>query len=296
VDAAEARLMTAALPSEALGGLNGARMSAQEATKLLAPLVGAGLFAAVGGPAVAAVAAGAVVISAGLYTLIRPRAAGVAPARRPLWSETVAGVRFLLASPIVRTPVVMASVAMLASGIGTAAIYSIVDQALHRPPAFVGVLSSVQGAGAIVGGLVVGRLLDRFGETAVAAIGAVTFSLGPCAQAMGTLPSVLAGSAMVGIGLPWTVVAALTAVQRHTPYEMVGRVAGAGNTLVFAPPALGIPLGALLVTVVDYRIPLVVAAAGCAAIAAAVLRTADQLRSAPASAGATSAPASAEAQ
>jgi hypothetical protein len=56
IDAAEARLVTSALPADALGGLNGARMSAQEATKLLAPLIGAGLFASAGGPAVAAVA------------------------------------------------------------------------------------------------------------------------------------------------------------------------------------------------------------------------------------------------
>jgi hypothetical protein len=95
---------------------------------------------------------------------------------------------------------------------------------------------------------------------------------------------VLSGSALVGIGLPWTVVAGLTAVQRHTPHEMVGRVAGASTTLVFAPPAVGIPLGALLVTLADYRIPLVVAASGCAAIAVVVLRAAHRVRSAPASA------------
>lgn len=40
VDAAEARLVTATLPGKALGGLNGNRMSAQESTKLLAPLLG----------------------------------------------------------------------------------------------------------------------------------------------------------------------------------------------------------------------------------------------------------------
>ncbi len=297
VDAAEARLVTAAFPREALGGLNGVRMSAQEATKLLAPLAGAGLFTAVGGPAVAAVAAAALVASAGLYTrvrghtgeLLRTRADELVPAHRPLLWEMVAGVRYLLAKPLVRTPVLVASVAMLASGVGTAAIYSVVDQALHRSPAFVGVLASVQGGGAILGGLLVGRLLDRFRETVVAAVGAVTFSLGPLTQAIGTHPSVLAGSALVGIGLPWTVVAALTAVQRHTPHEMVGRVAGTGTTLVFAPPAVGIPLGAFLVTVLDYRIPLVVAAAGCAVVATVALRTTRLMRSTPARAAATSA-------
>lgn len=231
----------------------------------------------------AAVAACALVISAGLYPLVRPRQVEQAqfrvvapPARRPLWSETAAGVRFLLTSPPVRTPVLIASVAMLASGVGTAAIYAIVDQSLNRPPAFVGVLSSVQGAGAIIGGLAAGRLLERFGETAIAAVGAIIFSLGPMAQAIGVIPSVLAGSALVGIGLPWTVVAALTAIQRHTPHEMVGRVAGAGTTLVFAPPAVGIPVGALLVTVLDYRIPLVIGGVACAATAAALQRASRQ--------------------
>ena len=181
----------------------------------------------------------------------------------------------------------IASVAMLASGVGTAAIYAIVDQSLNRPPAFVGVLSSVQGAGAIIGGLAAGRLLERFGETAIAAVGAIMFSLGPMAQAIGVIPSVLAGSALVGIGLPWTVVAALTAIQRHTPHEMVGRVAGAGTTLVFAPPAVGIPVGALLVTVLDYRIPLVIGGVACAA---------DRGGAAASVTSANSAPSGAEAQ
>jgi MFS family permease len=194
-----------------------------------------------------------------------------------------AGVRYLFATPEIRTPVLIASVAMFASGVGTAALYSVVDQALDRPPAFLGVLASVQGAGAIAGGLVVGRMLDRFGETAVAFIGMATFAIGPMAQALGTLPTALAGSALVGIGLPWTVVAALTAVQRHTPAGMIGCVAGSGTTLVFTPPALGIPLGALAVTLVDYRMPLALTAASCAGVAAATLRAVrrDQRRRAP---------------
>jgi MFS family permease len=55
---------------------------------------------------------------------------------------------------------------------------------------------------------------------------------------------VVAGSVIVGIGLPWTVVAAMTIVQRETPHEMLGRVAASATTLIFAPIAAAIPLGA----------------------------------------------------
>ncbi len=261
VDAGEARLIVAALPADRLGGLNGLRMSAQEATKLLAPLLGAGLFVWAGGPAVAALAAGALVIGAPLYLLVRPdQPARVERTASPMWTEVAEGLRFLSRDPRVRVPVLVASVAMFFAGLGNAAIYSVVDEALRRSPAFVGVLSSIQGAGAIVGGLMSGRLIERRGETALATVGIAVFALGPMAQATGWLPAVLLGSALVGVGLPWTVVAGLTAVQRHTPPLMVGRVAASANTLVFGAPALSIPLGALLVSILDHRIQLVVAA------------------------------------
>jgi MFS family permease len=149
------------------------------------------------------------------------------------------------------------AVAMLLSGLGNAVVYSTVDIGMGRPPAFVGVLSSVQGAGAILGGLLAGRFMQRLGETGFGLLGLAVFALGPLAQATGWLPVVVAGSALVGIGLPWTVVAGFTAVQRFTPADRMGRVAGSAGTAIFAPPALGIPLGALLVSIVDYRVPLV---------------------------------------
>jgi MFS family permease len=280
-DAAEARLIVAAVPSGGLGSLNGLRMSAQEATKLLAPLLGAGLFVWVGGPAVAMLAAGALALAATFYVLVRPHH-DESPARRPspMWTEVVEGVRFLWSHALVRRPVLVAATAMFFAGLGNAAIYSVVDEALGRSPAFVGVLSSIQGAGAIIGGLVSGRLMARRGETTLATVGMAVFALGPIAQVTGWLPAVLAGSALVGVGLPWTVIAGLTAVQRRAPRPMVGRVAASANTLVFGGPALSIPLGALLVSVLDYRIPLAVA--GVAGVTVAVVaRTAPQRDRAP---------------
>jgi Major Facilitator Superfamily. len=296
VDAAEARLVVAAVPRDSLGALNGLRLGAQEATKLVAPLVGAGLFVVAGGAAVAALAAGCLAIGAILYLLVpvrpdearaakprpdetrpdetrpdetRPDEAHAAepradrsPAtdRRRVWTDVVAGLRYVRTQPLVGRPVIVASLAMLGSGIATAGLYGVVAEALQRPPAFLGVLSSIQGGAAIVGGLMVGWLMARFGgEAPVALLGAVAFALGCLAQATGWLPAALLGSALIGFGLPWTVVAALTAVQRHTPAAMLGAVTGSATMLVFAPPALGLPLGAAVVSAVDPRVPLVLA-------------------------------------
>jgi hypothetical protein len=279
VDAAEARLVVAAVPTDGLGGLNGLRMSAQEATKLLAPLLGAGLFVWMGGPAVAMLAATALVLAAALYALVRPsHDEPRAREESPMWTEVAEGVRFLWGHALVRRPVLVGAAAMFFAGLGNASIYSVVDEALGRSPAFVGVLSSIQGAGAIAGGLVCGRLMDRRGETALATLGTAVFALGPVAQVTGWLPAVLAGSALTGVGLPWTVIAGLTAVQRRTPRPMVGRVAASANTLVFGGPALSIPVGALLVSVLDYRIPLAVAAAATITVVAIVRKAAQRDR------------------
>ena len=278
VDAAEARLVVAAVPRDSLGTLNGFRLGTQEATKLVAPLVGAGLFVVAGGAAVAALAAGCLAIGAILY-LVVPGEADRSTGRRRMWTDIRAGLAYVRTQPLVWRPVIVASLAMVGSGIATAGLYGVVAELLHRPPAFLGVLSSIQGGAAIVAGLVVGWLMSRFGgEAPVALLAGVVFALGCLAHATGWLPTALVGSALVGLGLTLTVVAALTAVQRHTPPAMLGTVTGSASMLVFAPPALGLPLGAALVSVVDHRVPLVLATMLAVGVVAQVARRAVRLR------------------
>lgn len=73
---------------------------------------------------------------------------------------------------------------------------------------------------------------------------------------------------MIGAGLPCVLIAAMTAVQRETPGDLLGRVAATANTLLFAPNALALAAGAGLVALVDHRVLLL--AAGTAAAIAAV--------------------------
>ncbi|MDW5325968.1 MFS transporter [Plantactinospora sp. KLBMP9567] len=305
VDAAENALLPAALPPAALGGVNGLRTSAQEGVKLVAPLVGAGLFAWQGGYPVAALTAGALALAAGLYTLLRIRPRLPSPpdrstgsrsgpadpdrppappepaergTRRPGRKRRVpTGVAFLWRDPELRTSVLVGSVTIAMSGLTTAAVYAVVTEDLHQPGAFVGVLSSGQGAGSLLGGLVVGRLLRTRGSLAVGVLGAALFALGTLGRAVPWSPAAVACSVVVGIGLPWTLVAAVTAVQSRTPEALLGRVSGSVNTLLFAPVAIATPVGAALV-LPDHRLPLVVAAVLCLGVGPVALRSARHAR------------------
>ncbi|MFI2710694.1 MFS transporter [Micromonospora sp. NPDC018662] len=272
IDAGETALLPAALAPTQLADVNGWRSSAQEGMKLVAPLAGVGLYAWRGGHPVAVLSAAVPVLVALLYGALRLRTApDTAPAdgpsrmpsptpRRPLR----AGLAALLGRRAVRVPVMLAAVSIAMSGFTTAALYAVVTAELGRPSTFLGVLASAQGGGSVLGGLAVGRLVDRRGAVAVGIAGTALFAAGCLGRCLPWWPAAVAASAVIGVGLPWTLVAALTAVQTHTPPALLGRASGTANTLMFGPITLAIPLGSAAVHL-GGRPPLVAAAVACLA-------------------------------
>ncbi|MFJ9828236.1 MFS transporter [Streptomyces sp. NPDC101160] len=264
-DAAEAALAAGALDPGRLGELNGLRMTVNEAMKLLAPLVAAGLFARFGGGPVAVLDAVTFALAAGVFALLRVREEPPAPERRPRVSD---GARLLWESPLLRLLVAAGGFTMLLAGLNGAAVYAVVDRGLGHSPAYAGVLYAVQGAGSVAAGLTAGPLLRRLPERALAAAGLGLFALGAAGRALPYDTTAWAASVLVGVGLPWVLIAAMTAVQRNVPAEAVGRAAGTANTLVFVPNAVAIALGAGLLAVVDVTVLLpVLGAAGLAGAA-----------------------------
>lgn len=90
----------------------------------------------------------------------------------------------------------------------------------------------------------------------------------------------LVACGLIGAGLPCVLIAAMTAVQRETPDALLGRTAATANTLMFAPNAVALALGAGLVALVDVQVllPLV----GAVALAAAVVLVTGRRRRIPA--------------
>ncbi|WKD37353.1 MFS transporter [Streptomyces xanthophaeus] len=281
--AAEAALVPQAVGHRLLGDFNGLRLTADEGMKLLAPLVGAALFARFGGASVALLDAVTFALAAGIFALLR--VPGEPPERERIrdgpggFARMAEGWRQLRKAPAVRTLVSAGAAVMFLAGLNGAVIYAVAGDVLGHAPAYVGVLYAVQGAGSVVSGLVAGPLLRRMPESLFTAAGTALFALGAGVRALPYDAAALAGSAAIGAGLPCVLIAALTAVQREVPNAALGRAAATANTLIFVPNALALALGSALVAFVDVRVLLpALTVAGLATALLLAVRGADRAR------------------
>ncbi|ROQ69875.1 MFS transporter [Streptomyces sp. 840.1] len=271
MDSAESALVAGAVDAGLLGDFNGLRMTANEGMKLVAPLTGAALFTRFGGASVALLDAASFALAAGLYGLLRVRRAAPATAGGAAggWS---AGVRQVWGSPVLRPLVLAGSVTMLCAGLNGATLYAVVDRVLGHSPAYAGVLSMAQGVGSVAVGLLAGPLLRRLPERVFTAAGIAVFGAAVGLRAVPCDAVALVACGLIGAGLPCVLIAAMTAVQRETPDALLGRTAAAAGTLMFAPNAVALALGAGLVALVDVTV-LVVLVGAVALACAAVLVT-----------------------
>ncbi|MGW5669873.1 MFS transporter [Micromonospora sp. NPDC003776] len=242
------------VPSDLLADANGVLQTVRQGLRLVGPLAGAGLYAAVGGWLLVAVAMTGFLTAAGVVGLLRVTES--APAGTDLrWpAELGAGLRHLGGEPALRRALLGYGLGSLVMGFTESLIFAYVDQGLRRDAAFVGVLVTVQGIGGLVGGLLSATVVRRAGEVGALAAG-VTF-FGPAALAL-AYPRLWLGVVallLAGVSLPLTMVGLNTLVQRRTPPGLLGRVSAASEALVSGPQALSIGTGALLVGVVDYRL------------------------------------------
>lgn len=258
--AARAAMLKAMLPEELLGDANGAYQSLREGLRIVAPLAGAGIFAVAGGAAVALVDAATFVVSAATLIALRFNEPPIAPREHHVLREMSAGLTHIARVPVLRQLTIGLGAVLLVAGFGETLIFAITSDSLHRSPAFVGVLDTFQGLGSIAGGLTASAIMRRVGDLRLAGYGIIGFGLGIVLWLVPSTAAVLGGSAIAGIGIVWAVVALATAYQRRSPAQMQGRVAAAANMLFSVPQTISIAAGAVLISVVDWRIEIVAAA------------------------------------
>jgi MFS family permease len=254
-------LLKTILPDELLGQANGALQSAREGFRVVAPLLGAGLYAAIGGGAVAVLDSLTFVASVATLVVLKVSEPKPEPPEHRFLRELAAGAQHIWQIVPLRQIVGAVAVALVVIGFVETAIFAVVDQGLHRDPAFLGVLETFQGLGAIAGGLTAARAMRRFGEGRVAGVGMALFAVGTGLLITGSLGAAFAGLAVAGVGLAWVVVAFVTALQRMTPIHLQGRVSGTAGMTIGVPQTFSIALGAVLITVVDWRLLLGIMAA-----------------------------------
>jgi MFS family permease len=255
--AARGSMMKAMLPDELLGDANAAFQSLREGLRLVAPLAGAGLYALTSGGIVALVDAGTFVASAATLVALRFAEPAAAPREHHFLREVSAGLTHIWRVPALRQMTIGISATMLVIGFSETLLFAI-TAALHRAPSFIGVLGTAQGVGSVAGGVTAGKLLRRFGDLRTAGIGVLLFAVGDAMFLIPSLPAVLAAMAVAGLGIVWAVVAIGTAYQRRSGQEIQGRVSAAANMVFSVPQTISIAAGAALISVVDYKIEILV--------------------------------------
>jgi MFS family permease len=255
--AARSSMLKAMLPDEHLADANGAYQSIREGLRLVAPLAGAGIFAAFGGAAVALVDAATFLLSAATLVALRFTEPEAAPKEHRFLREVSAGISHIARVRVLRELTIGIGAVLAVAGFSETIIFAVTSDGLHRSPSFIGVIGSFQGVGAVLGGVTAARLMRRIGDLRLAGIGVLLFGLGDSIWLVPKTGLVLAGTAVAGLGIVWAVVSLATAYQVRSPGHMQGRVAAASNMLFSVPQTISIAVGATLITLVDYRVEIV---------------------------------------
>jgi MFS family permease len=251
---ARSAYLTVLLPPELLGEANGLFQTIREGLRLIAPLIGAAIYSATGGGTVAILDSATFVAVVAALLLLRTPEHRFEREEHHFLTEVLAGARHIVQTLPLRQIIGATGVCLLVVGFSETVIFAVLDQGLHRPTSFFGVISSTQGVGAIAGGLTAAKLLRRFGDVRLVAMGMVLFAFGELTFVSSSLPLVLVGTAVTGAGVAWLIVGVGTAIQVRTPGRLQGRVASAADMLVSTPQTASIAVGAALISTVDYRL------------------------------------------
>lgn len=220
------------------------------------PSLGGALVGIIGAPASVCCQAGTFLISAAsLATLRTPEAAGAAADQHPL-RAIGDGLRMVLRHPVLR-PLALSSACFGFFGSFIGALYNLyVVRELGLSPAILGLSIGAGGVGALIGSLLIGRLVSRFGQGRTLALALLIDGLfglvlpaihGPAPVAAGLL---IAMQVVGDIFVAMYLIGEVSLRQALIPGHMLGR-ANAGVQLLSRG---GAPAGALLAGVLAGRL------------------------------------------
>ncbi|TDC60400.1 MFS transporter [Micromonospora sp. KC207] len=246
------------LPDRDLPSANAAFGTLFGFTRILAPLVGSGIYAAFGGHLLALIDALTFLAAITALASVRVAESPPEPTGERFGTELLAGLRHIRSVPLLSQVTLVSAVAFGAVGFLEPIIFVVVEDGLHRPAAFFGVIVSVQGIGSIAAGFTGAWLLRRVGEARAIGGALIGLGIGCAALAVGATPVVLGGAIGIGLAVTWFSIGWNTLLQRHTPSRLLGRVFTTAGMLVTVPQTACIGMAAVLIGVVDYRVLLAV--------------------------------------
>ncbi|MFB9530610.1 MFS transporter [Nonomuraea roseola] len=258
------------LPSAEAASARAALITVRQGVRIASPIVGAAVYQGFGGGTLAVVTAATIVTGTSFLLSIKvvESESEPEPAGRPFLSAVTAGFRYLWSVPLLLRLTLAETIFMATAGLMDTAVFAAIDRGLGQPAAFFGVLTTIQGAGSVVGGALAGLLVNRLGEARGSSVGYAVFAVGAMAFLVPSLPLFLAGAMIYGLAIPLFSVALGTAQHLYVPARLQGRVGAAGGMLSNLTQSVSIITGAALAGVVDYRVMygiIVVTGLACAA-------------------------------
>jgi len=263
-------LLKELVPDDLLVDANASLQTTKESFRLFGPLIGALLFSWLGGWAVAVLDAATFFVAAAVISALRLHEVQPMVEGSHFWAQMTAGMRHLLGERVLRHVTIGFGICVLVLGFTESAIYALLD-AFNRPVTFVSVIVSVQGVGAVAGGLGSSWVVKRIGEVATCVVGLMLLTAGILVMAAThSIVVVCLTAAAFGAAIPLVIVASMTLVQRRTPQMLMGRVSTAEEVLMAGPQAISLAVGSLLVVVLSYR-QIFLLIAGVTALSAAYI-------------------------
>jgi MFS family permease len=247
-------LLKELMPEDLLVDANSSIHTTKEGFRLIGPVAGAGLFATVGGGAVAVLDAVSFIIAAVVIGVIKLAEDKPQRTTQHWRTEMSEGLRYLGSERILRHTLVAVGLTCVVIGFAESAVFAVTDY-FGKPVEFVGVIVTVQGVGAILGGVSTSRWVHRLGEPATIAVSLAFMAAGlGIVAASQWLWLVLAATVLIGYSLPMLIIAFTTLIQVRTPARLMGRVSAAVEVVMGTPQAVSIALGALLVTIFGFHV------------------------------------------
>jgi MFS family permease len=252
--ACQSGLLKDLLPDEALGHANGRLAAIDQVFRIAMPVLGAAVYTWTGPAPLVVAAIVAFLASAAVFAGVRiTESRPDDETAEGFWAEATEGFRYLFATPPLGAMTTAILWAMAAVGLVNAVAFAILEH-LGLDAALLGPLTALQGVAGLAAGLVVGRLMVRFGRGQVFALGLVGLALGLVPLAGSWVVPAIVGMGVVGFTVTSAVVAYVTERQVLTPARMQGRVGAASHVVLNLPGVLVTLAGAAALAVVDHRV------------------------------------------
>ncbi|MEU7138538.1 MFS transporter [Nocardia sp. NPDC046473] len=232
--------------------VNGALQVIRKNMELFGPLAGAGLFAWLGGPAVAILDSATFFLAAAIQATIAIDEPIPERANNRWGTALAAGFLHIKETVELRQILLGAAAGLFVIGCVNTLIFAALD-AIGRPPSFAGVLEAIMAAGAIGSSLIAPMALRNWGTQRVVFGGLVLLAAGMVLLAVPLLGVVVLAMALVGASVPPVIVSLTTAAQTKTPVDKLGRVVSVVQLATSAPQVLAAAVAAALIAVLPYR-------------------------------------------